>query len=624
MKYLSSLCMACVLIMSARAQNTGIGTTTPQATLDVKGNQRIGGVNKFMTYDSVSGKIEWRNSNLYMPSSQYLFQHSAAQDGLYYNNNAPISGQLEYRNASGNPVFYTNFMNGNGYFAANLGIGTTTPLTKLHVFNGASGNPTPQGPFVVEGNSNTYFNILSPNANETAVLFGNASNAASGGIVYNNASTPYGFQFRNNGNLTRMVIDNTGNVGIGTVSPYSPLTFNDNLGEKISLYGTAGNNYGFGIQSGLLLIHTDVAAADIAFGYGSSNSFTERMRIINNVGYDGMVLNGRLVLKNGSADLVGGGGGVWLYKADNSALLGFMGAQNNQNVGFYGGPAGWGFVYDAINSRVGIGNSSPAVKLHVSNGSSGNASPLSPFAVESNTNTYINVLSPNANETGILFGKADNAASGGIVYNSSSLPSMPNGFQFRVNGNQSVAFLDNAGNMGIGANTTQSRLTIGQTPANNYALWLYRINGAGNGEHHWQMKIGPAGAYHLYFTSNNTDISYIDYVTGNYVTISDKSYKRNIQSLQSVLPKMMQLNPVSYRMKEQLTDEATFGFIAQELQQVFPDAVKKFEKDGRLGISYTHLIPLTIAAIQEQQKIIEKQQQQIDELKKLVEKLLKQ
>ncbi|MBL0181395.1 MAG: hypothetical protein IPP96_03490 [Chitinophagaceae bacterium] len=245
----------------------------------------------------------------------------------------------------------------------NVGIGTISPLTKLHVYAGASGNPGPLGSFAVEGNSNTYINVLSPNTNETALLFGKASDAASGGIVYNNTGTLNGLQFRTNGNSTKMVLDQNGNVGIGNSSPYSPLSFNDILGEKISFYGTAGNNYGLGIQSGLLQIHTDGSLADIAFGHGSSNSFNERMRIINNVGYDGMMLNGRLILKNGSADLVGGGGGAWLYKADNTALLGFMGAQNNQNIGFYGGPAGWGFVYDAINSRVGIGNSAPNAPL---------------------------------------------------------------------------------------------------------------------------------------------------------------------------------------------------------------------------------------------------------------------
>jgi hypothetical protein len=76
------------------------------------------------------------------------------------------------------------------------------------------------------------------------------------------------------------------------------------------------------------------------------------MRIVNN-GVDGMVLSGRILLKNGTG-LITDGAGVFMYKTDNSGLLGFMGAENNQNVGFFGGPSGWGFVYDAINSRVGI------------------------------------------------------------------------------------------------------------------------------------------------------------------------------------------------------------------------------------------------------------------------------
>ncbi len=783
MKQILFITAISLLTLKAPAQNTGIGTSTPQATLDVKGNQRIGGVNKFMTFDSVSGKIEWRNSNLYMPSSQYLFQHSAAQDGLYYNNNAPISGQLEYRNAAGNPVFYTNFINGNGYFAGNVGIGTSTPQAKLHIIstgnevarldasepflslysNGvykgyfwtspnsieigsASGSNLPvtvapdgyQRMFVtpagnvgigtgsplarlhvsdssvlfsatgdipatpgnipisgagrrmiwyadksafragyVDGNqwNQNYIGnysfasgsrTIAAGSYSTALGFatdaaGNNSTAlgaetfASGSIstamgyksnasgfistamgAYTTASgdhstamgsssiasgaystamgeninaksdreTVFGrwntdytpastttwnpadrlFSIGNGTGISSrsdaLVILKNANTGIGTSIPLQklhvegatflngnvgiglnttafPLSFAQALGDKISLWSNSTNSYGFGIQGGLLQIHTDIAGADIAFGYGSSASFVETMRIKG-------------------------------------------------------------------NGNVGIGTINPLSKLHVSNGSSGNASPISPFAVESNTNTYINVLSPNANETGILFGKADNAASGGIVYNSSSAPSSPNGFQFRVNGNQTVANLTSDGNWGMGLGATQTRLRVAQTPANDYALSLQRVNSSGNDEHRWQLRIGPAGAYHLFFTSNGTDKSYIDYVSGNYVSISDKNYKKDIQTLPPVLSKMMQLNPVSYRMKEQVTDEITFGFIAQELQQVFPDAVKKFEKDGKLGISYTHLIPLTVAALQEQQKIIEKQQQQIDELKNLVQKLLKQ
>lgn len=153
------------------------------------------------------------------------------------------------------------------------------------------------------------------------------------------------------------------NVGIGTSTPGFPLNFSSALGDKISLYGNSGYHYGLGIQSGLLQVHSDAPFAHIAFGYGNSSDFTERMRIINS-GENGLLLNGRMTLRNGTspvnADYTPG---IWLYKADNSGLLGFMGTQNNQNIGFFGGPAGWGFTYDAINSRVGIGNANPNAPL---------------------------------------------------------------------------------------------------------------------------------------------------------------------------------------------------------------------------------------------------------------------
>lgn len=156
------------------------------------------------------------------------------------------------------------------------------------------------------------------------------------------------------------------NVGIGTTTPRGPLSFPPILGEKIILWdnGNApGVNYGMGIQSGTYQFHTDISGSNFVFGYGSSATFTERLRIINE-GSEGMTLNGRLTLKNGTSPLnTGYTPGIWLYKSDNSAILGFMGTENNQNIGFYGGPRGYGLIYNTLNSNVGIGNNNPNVPL---------------------------------------------------------------------------------------------------------------------------------------------------------------------------------------------------------------------------------------------------------------------
>jgi hypothetical protein len=154
------------------------------------------------------------------------------------------------------------------------------------------------------------------------------------------------------------------NVGIGTSAPTGPLSFANVLGNKIVLWGDGSTgHYGLGVQSGQLQVYSDLGVSNISFGFGRSGNFTERVRVVN-AGGNGLLVNGRIEMRNGSNPLDQAfSTGIWMYKADNSALLGFMGVQNNQNVGFYGGPALWGFVYDAINSRVGIGNDNPAFRL---------------------------------------------------------------------------------------------------------------------------------------------------------------------------------------------------------------------------------------------------------------------
>lgn len=91
-----------------------------------------------------------------------------------------------------------------------------------------------------------------------------------------------GYRFHITDANVAVAIDMSGRVGIGTVSPNYPLTFNTDLGDKIALWSVSPDNYGFGVQSGLLQIHSDGVLSDIGFGYGNSVSFTESMRIKGN------------------------------------------------------------------------------------------------------------------------------------------------------------------------------------------------------------------------------------------------------------------------------------------------------------------------------------------------------
>ena len=76
----------------------------------------------------------------------------------------------------------------------------------------------------------------------------------------------------------------------------------------------------------------------------------------------------------------------------------------------------------------------------------------------------------------------------------------------------------------------------------------------------------------------------------------------------------MQLNPVTYRWKEDSEDEnLKYGLIAQEVEKIFPDMV--FGKEGEKTISYDSLIPVLIKSIQEQQQEIEQLKKEIQSLK---------
>ena len=118
-------------------------------------------------------------------------------------------------------------------------------------------------------------------------------------------------------------------------------------------------------------------------------------------------------------------------------------------------------------------------------------------------------------------------------------------------------------------------------------------------------------------------------ITGELTAASDQRLKKNIQGLDNALTTVNMLNPVSYdfRVDEfpdmDLSDRQKMGFIAQELEEVYPSLVStggqvtsvtgdSFESKS---VNYVELIPVLTKAIQEQQEIINGQKEELALLK---------
>jgi hypothetical protein len=170
-----------------------------------------------------------------------------------------------------------------------------------------------------------------------------------------------GYRFHIDDSKVPLSIDMLGRIGIGNISPNYPLTFNTDLGDKIALWSVSPANYGFGVQNSLLQIHSDGPGSDIAFGYGSSESFGETMRIkgSGNLGIGTATPSARLHVKDssvlfaspGEASLtpgnvpVSGEGRRMMWYADKAAFrAGYVDAAqwDKNNIGDYSIAAGYG------------------------------------------------------------------------------------------------------------------------------------------------------------------------------------------------------------------------------------------------------------------------------------------
>ena len=216
--------------------NVGIGTTTPFGSATNEGlNVDKGGHSSIMIGDGVNdgGMIQSSDNsrriiigaNVYdSPTASWgRFNASgAALVDVYGEGTAPFISLNVDAGTAGYPTSRL-FIKSNG----NVGIGTNTPDTTLHVQTNAVPGVSHAyyGSLIVENNGEAAIDIIG--TSYSSIYFGDAAYPYSGGIVYNHSLNA--LDFRVNTNTNAMWIDSGGDVGIGVTG---------NIGYKLDVNGT--------------------------------------------------------------------------------------------------------------------------------------------------------------------------------------------------------------------------------------------------------------------------------------------------------------------------------------------------------------------------------------------------
>jgi hypothetical protein len=104
--------------------------------------------------------------------------------------------------------------------------------------------------------------------------------------------------------------------------------------------------------------------------------------------------------------------------------------------------------------------------------------------------------------------------------------------------------------------------------------------------------------------------------SGAWQQLSDTSLKENIAPLENPIEKIKMINGVSFNwINQDLGAGSQIGVLAQEVEQVLPEAVSTNEEGNKM-ISYASLIPLLIESIKEQQKAIDALKAELATIKK--------
>lgn len=165
------------------------------------------------------------------------------------------------------------------------------------------------------------------------------------------------------------------------------------------------------------------------------------------------------------------------------------------------------------------------------------------------------------------------------------------------------ARIDTSGNLLVGTATAISGANelqiVNSAPASTQIR--VRASGAVAGRH-WRY--GADNSNTLYIINQDSTGVYMNNGNTGWTGLSDERFKDIIEPISNAAEKVSSLRAVIGKYKTDEEGTRRSFLIAQDLEAVFPEAVDTTKPD-RWGITYTDTIPLLVAAIKEQQAIIQ-------------------
>lgn len=508
-----------------------------------------------------------------------LFNNTTGRDNIALGKTTMVNNVSGNNNlAAGAEALYSNISGSSNVALGNL----------------ASHKSIDAGNIIAIGDSALYNNIMSYNvAVGSKALFANTtgtSNTAIGSQTLSNNLT--GFQNTAVGRIA-LFANTTGdqNTAIGVnASRYNQTgSSNTALGFGSLFFNVANNNNtGIGISS----LANTIADDNTAVG---KSALIENTTGFSNTAVGADALNNNVTGSNNTA--IGYRAAISGSNYINATAVGANAQSGCSNCLVLGSVTGYNGA--TAHSKVGIGTISPQKTLHVNPNGQGGISIGNDLVVGGYTALNMGISQASGGYSFIQAVKATASTPtwGDLVLNQSG------------------------GNVGIRKAAPLSPLHIKQStdqPPYNGGLRLEKHDDA----NYWDISVDFAD--HLEFGfKGNTKVRFSN-TDGDIWTVSDLRMKKDIQLFETALPRLMKLEAKSYHYKDnENSAPLSYGFIAQEVEKIFPDAVSTMGRDGMKAVGYQKLNILAIKAIQEQQVIIEEQNKRITALETKMEQLLK-